>query len=69
MENSKEVSTPITVGTKLSMNKEGNIVDHNEYKKLIRSLLYLIASRPDIIFTITFCARFQSDLKVSSCND
>ena len=32
---------------------------------LIRSLLYLMASRPDIMFSFCLCARFQSNLKES----
>jgi len=30
---------------------------------MIGSLLYLTASRPDIMFSVCLCARFQSDLR------
>ncbi|GKE72255.1 hypothetical protein Tco_1534296 [Tanacetum coccineum] len=32
---------------------------------MIGSLLYLTASRPDIMFSVCLCARFQEDLKTS----
>ena len=35
---------------------------------MIGALLYLTASRPDIIFSIYMCARFQSDHKESYLN-
>ncbi|XP_070035307.1 secreted RxLR effector protein 161-like [Nicotiana tomentosiformis] len=35
------------------------------YRGIIGSLLYLTASRPDIVFSIGLCARFQSNPKES----
>ena len=35
---------------------------------LIGSLLYLTASRPDIMFVVCLCARYQSDPKESHYN-
>ncbi|GJV97198.1 putative ribonuclease H-like domain-containing protein, partial [Tanacetum coccineum] len=35
------------------------------YRSMIRSLMYLIASRPDIMFAVCACARFQVSLKTS----
>ena len=35
---------------------------------MIRSLLYLTTSRPDIMFATCLCARFQSSLKESHLN-
>ena len=35
------------------------------YKSMIGSLLYLMASRPDIMFSVCLCARFQSCPKES----
>ena len=32
------------------------------YKGIIRSILYLTASKPDIFFSVTLCPRYQSDL-------
>ena len=33
------------------------------YRGMIGSLLYLITSRPDIMFSVCLCARFQSNPK------
>ncbi|XP_070040515.1 secreted RxLR effector protein 161-like [Nicotiana tomentosiformis] len=35
------------------------------YRGIIGSLLYLTASRPDIVFSVGLCARFQSNPKES----
>ena len=36
---------------------------------MIGSLLYLTASRPDILFSVCLCARFQSDPRESHLTD
>jgi len=36
---------------------------------MIGSLLYLTASRPDILFSVFLCARFQSDPRESHLTD
>ena len=36
-------------------------VDQKLYRGIIGSLLYMTASRPDILFSVCLCARFQSD--------
>jgi len=36
-------------------------LDQKLYRGMIGSLLYLTASRPDILFSVCLCARFQSD--------
>lgn len=43
----------------------GKLVDQKHYKETIGSLLYLIASRPNILFGICLCARFRNDHKES----
>jgi hypothetical protein len=40
-------------------------VDQKLFRGVIGSLLYLTASRPDILFSVCLCARFQSDLRES----
>ncbi|GKB51813.1 hypothetical protein Tco_0902566 [Tanacetum coccineum] len=40
-------------------------VDEHLYRSMIGSLMYLTASRPDIMFTVCACARFQVSPKTS----
>jgi hypothetical protein len=47
----------------LNLNKGGKSVDQKAYWSMIGSLLYLCASRPNIILSVCLCARFQSDPK------
>ncbi|GJT25346.1 hypothetical protein Tco_0895283 [Tanacetum coccineum] len=51
--------------TKLTKDEEGESVDNTKYRGMIGSLLYLTASRPDIMFSVCLCARFQEDPKTS----
>ena len=43
----------------------GKGVDQTKYRGLIGSLLYLTASRPDILFAVCLCARYQANPKES----
>ncbi|GKE28874.1 putative ribonuclease H-like domain-containing protein, partial [Tanacetum coccineum] len=61
----KTASTPIETNKELLKNEEAEDVDVHLYRLMIRSLMYLIASRPDIMFAIYACARFQVTPKVS----
>ncbi|GKE43737.1 putative ribonuclease H-like domain-containing protein [Tanacetum coccineum] len=45
--------------------EEGDDVDVHLYKSMIGSLMYLTASRPDIMFAVCACARFQVTPKTS----
>ncbi|WVZ83187.1 hypothetical protein U9M48_030357, partial [Paspalum notatum var. saurae] len=45
------------------LNKEGNNVDQKLYRSMIGSLLYLCASRPDIMLSLCMCVRFQGNPK------
>ena len=65
MENSKPYGTPMATSTKLSKDEEGKSIDPTLYRGMIGSLLYLTASRPDIMFSVCMCARFQSSPKES----
>ncbi|GKB06520.1 hypothetical protein Tco_0834753 [Tanacetum coccineum] len=51
--------------TKLTRDEDGESVDNTKYRGMIGSLLYLTASRPDIMFSVCLCARFQEDPKTS----
>jgi hypothetical protein len=47
----------------LNLNEEGKPVDQKLYRSMIGSLLYLCASRPDIMLSVCMCARFQANPK------
>ncbi|GJT02037.1 retrovirus-related pol polyprotein from transposon TNT 1-94 [Tanacetum coccineum] len=65
LEDSKPMKTPMSTETKLTKDVEGESVDNTKYRGMIGSLLYLTASRPDIMFSVCLCARFQEDPKTS----
>ena len=58
-EGAKSSKTPIATKTKLDKDDQGINVDIKLYKNMIASLLYLTASRPDIMVSVCLCARFQ----------
>ncbi|GJS68338.1 hypothetical protein Tco_0682903 [Tanacetum coccineum] len=57
------MKTPMSSDTKLTKEEEGEYVDNTKYKGIIGNLLYLTTSRPDIMFSVCLCARFQEDPK------
>jgi len=61
LEDCKEMNTPMHPTCTLSKEEQGSKVDQKLYRGMIGSLLYLTASRPDILFSVCLCARFQSD--------
>ncbi|GKC69439.1 hypothetical protein Tco_1115322 [Tanacetum coccineum] len=65
LEDSKAMKTPMSTATKLMKDEEGESVDNTKYRGMIGSLLYLTAIRPDIMFSVCLCARFQEDPKTS----
>jgi hypothetical protein len=63
MKDAKPTKTPMGTDGHLDLNKRGKSVDQKAYRSMIGSLLYLCASRPDIMLSVCMCARFQSDPK------
>nr|GFB06403.1 putative ribonuclease H-like domain-containing protein [Tanacetum cinerariifolium] len=61
-------STPIDAEKPLLKDSDGKDVDVHTYRSMIVSLMYLTSSRPDIIFAVCACARFQVTLKLSHLN-
>ncbi|GJY15427.1 putative ribonuclease H-like domain-containing protein [Tanacetum coccineum] len=55
----KATSTPIETNKALNKDEEAKDVDVHLYRSMIRSLMYLTASRPDIMFVVCACSRFQ----------
>ena len=65
LEDCKVMNTPMHPTCTLNKEDEGAKVDQKLYRGMIGSLLYLTASRPDILFSVCLCARFQSDPRES----
>ncbi|GKD25753.1 retrovirus-related pol polyprotein from transposon TNT 1-94, partial [Tanacetum coccineum] len=65
LEDFKPMKTPMSSDTKLTKDEECESVDSTKYRGMIGSLLYLMASRPNIMFSVCICARFQEDPKTS----
>jgi hypothetical protein len=63
MEKCKPIKTPMPTNGHLDLDEGGNPVNQILYRSMIGSLLYLTASRPDIMFSLYMCARFQSNPK------
>ncbi|GKB81248.1 hypothetical protein Tco_0948143 [Tanacetum coccineum] len=58
-------STPIETQKHLLKDKDGEEVDVHMYRSMIGSLMYLTSSKPDIMFAVCACARYQVNPKVS----
>ncbi|KAD7477010.1 hypothetical protein E3N88_00146 [Mikania micrantha] len=65
LQNSKHCSNPMSSTTQLDADLKGKSVDETLYRCMIGSLMYLTASRPDIMFATCVCARFQAAPKES----
>ena len=65
LDSKKHTSTPMSSSTKLNVDSSGVEVNPTLYRSIIRSLLYLTASRPDIAFSVGVCARYQAAPKES----
>jgi hypothetical protein len=60
MEKCKPIKTPMPTNGHLNLDEGGNSVDQTLYHYMIDSLLYLTASRPNIMFSVCMCACFQA---------
>ncbi|GJZ68221.1 putative reverse transcriptase domain-containing protein [Tanacetum coccineum] len=65
----KNASTPMETQKPLLKDEDGEEVDVHMYRSMIGSLMYLISSRPDIMFAVCACARYQVNPKVSHLYD
>ena len=59
MHESKPMKTPMSTTVDLNPNLDGKEVDQKVYRSMIGSLLYICASRLDIMYSVGTCARFQ----------
>jgi hypothetical protein len=58
MDKAKSIKTPMGTNGHLDFDLGGTLVDQKVYRSMIGSLLYLCASRPDIMLSVCMCARF-----------
>ena len=62
MDSSKPIDTPISPLTKLVIVDGSPSVEEKLYRGVIESLLYLTASRPDIVFSLGLLSIFNLSL-------
>ena len=58
LEGVKSMSTRMSYSLELDKDENSKSVDIKKYRSMIGSLLYLTASRPDIMFKVCLCAQF-----------
>ncbi|GJT83961.1 uncharacterized mitochondrial protein-like protein [Tanacetum coccineum] len=61
----KTASTPMETQKPLLKDEDGEEVDVHLYRSISGSFMYLTSSRPDIMFAVCACARYQVNPKVS----
>ncbi|GKD50072.1 uncharacterized mitochondrial protein-like protein [Tanacetum coccineum] len=61
----KTASTPMETQKPLLKDENDEEVDVHMYRSMIDSLMYLTSSRPDIMFAVCACAKYQVNPKVS----
>ncbi|GJU67369.1 hypothetical protein Tco_1253628 [Tanacetum coccineum] len=57
LDSSASVDTPMVEKMKLDEDRQGKLVDPTRFRGMVGSLMYLSASRPDIVFAVCMCAR------------
>nr|GEY24441.1 uncharacterized mitochondrial protein AtMg00810-like [Tanacetum cinerariifolium] len=60
METSEQVDTPMVEKSKLDEDPKEKAIDLTRYRRMIGTLMYLTSSRPDLVFTVCMCARYQA---------
>ena len=63
MQESKEAITPTVMGLKLSREDNSKDFDPSLYKSIVGSLMYLTATRPDIMHVVSLISRFMEKPK------
>ena len=63
--NSKPFGAPMSLSLMLDSNANGKKVDGALFRGMIHSLLYLTASKSNIMLSLYLCARYQVDPKES----
>jgi hypothetical protein len=65
LQDAKPMSTPMGTNDQLGVDANGNMVDQKQYWSMIGSLLYVTASRPDVMFIVCKCVRYQASPRES----
>ncbi|GJZ47783.1 putative ribonuclease H-like domain-containing protein [Tanacetum coccineum] len=60
MDSCDPVDTPMVDRLKLEEDPLGIPVDQTRFRSMVGSLMYLTANRPDLVFTVCMCARYQA---------
>ncbi|GKA56838.1 hypothetical protein Tco_0755910 [Tanacetum coccineum] len=60
MDLSDPVDTPMVDRLKLDEDLMGILVDQTQFRGMVGSLMYLTTSRPDLVFAVCMCARYQA---------
>ncbi|GKA47017.1 integrase, catalytic region, zinc finger, CCHC-type containing protein [Tanacetum coccineum] len=60
MDSYDPVDTPMVDRIKLDEDPLGILVDQTRFRSMVGSLMYLTASRPDLVFVVCMCARYQA---------
>jgi hypothetical protein len=60
MDDAKAISTPMETNGNLDSDASVNMVDQNMYRSMIGNVLYVTATRPDVMFSVCMCTRFQA---------
>jgi hypothetical protein len=63
MDKAKPIKTLMGTNGHLDLDMGSKSIDQKVYRSIIGYLLYLCASRPDIMLSVCICARFQAALK------
>ncbi|GJS93337.1 retrovirus-related pol polyprotein from transposon TNT 1-94 [Tanacetum coccineum] len=60
MDSCDPVDTPVVDQLKLNEDPLGILVDHTRFRSMVGSLMYLTTSRPNLVFAVCMCARYQA---------
>nr|GEZ48277.1 retrovirus-related Pol polyprotein from transposon TNT 1-94 [Tanacetum cinerariifolium] len=55
------MDTPMVERSKLDEDPQGKAIDPTHYLRMVGTLMYLTASRPDLTFVVCMCARYQAN--------
>nr|GEX67796.1 hypothetical protein [Tanacetum cinerariifolium] len=66
METCKPADIPMVKKSKRDEDPQRKVVDPTRYRGMIGTLMYLTSSRPDLVFSVCMCARYQASLPKST---